>query len=74
MTYTHMTLEESKTLQNEIDMPNVELGNPKFILGVIMVMTALLGMWGVLCLVGGLANCDTVQELAKGFVTAYSGL
>lgn len=71
---THLTIEEVDTLQQEVELPRMEVGNPKFILGVIMVMAALIGMWGVLCLVGGLGNSDTLQGLARGFMTASLGM
>lgn len=42
-------------------------------MGVIMVLAALIGIWGIACLVGGIANSGGVGELLSGYLTAVSG-
>lgn len=37
------------------------------------VLSALIGVWGMACLIGGLANCGAV-ELLKGYVSALTGM
>ena len=37
------------------------------------VLSALIGAWGMACLIGGLANCGAV-ELFNGYVLALTGM
>ena len=41
-------------------------------MGVIMVMAALIGIWGIACLFGGIAQTG-VGELLSGYITAVTG-
>jgi len=41
-------------------------------LGVITVLAALIGIWGIACLVGGVAHSG-LGELVNGFITAVTG-
>ena len=41
-------------------------------MGVIMVMAALIGIWGIACLFGGIAQTG-VGELLSGYITAITG-
>ncbi len=41
-------------------------------IGIIMVLAALIGVWGIACLVGGVMEVG-VTELMRGFVTAVTG-
>ena len=41
-------------------------------MGVIMVLAALIGIWGIACLMGGLAQ-GGVGELLSGYITAITG-
>lgn len=40
--------------------------------GVIAVLAALIGIWGVACLIGGIAN-EGVLEMINGYFSAVSG-
>jgi len=42
-------------------------------MGVIMVLAALIGIWGIACLIGGIANSGGVGELLNGYITAVTG-
>lgn len=42
-------------------------------MGVIMVLAALIGIWGIACLVGGIASSGGVGELLNGYLAAVSG-
>ena len=44
----------------------------RFGLGVGMAMAALIGLWGVACLIGGLAS-NGVGGMLKGYLTALTG-
>lgn len=42
-------------------------------MGVIMVLAALIGIWGIACLIGGIANCGGITELVSGWISAVTG-
>ena len=42
-------------------------------MGVVMVLAALIGIWGIACLVGGIANSGGVGELLNGYLVAVTG-
>jgi len=42
-------------------------------MGVIMVLAALIGIWGIACLVGGIASSGGVGELMSGYLSAVTG-
>ncbi len=44
----------------------------RFTLGVGIAMTALIGIWGFACMIGGLATNGT-GDLVRGFLTAVTG-
>ncbi len=41
-------------------------------MGVIMVLAALIGIWGIACLMGGLAQTG-IGEMVSGYITAVTG-
>lgn len=41
-------------------------------MGVIMVLAALIGIWGIACLMGGLAQTG-IGEMLSGYITAVTG-
>jgi len=42
-------------------------------MGIIMVLAALIGIWGIACLIGGIANSGGVAELLNGYISAVTG-
>jgi hypothetical protein len=42
-------------------------------MGVIMVLAALIGIWGIACLIGGIANSGGVAEVLNGYMSAVTG-
>lgn len=42
-------------------------------MGVIMVLAALIGIWGIACLIGGIVNSGGIAELLNGFLSAVTG-
>ena len=69
-----ITNERLATYENEAEIPNFELGNSKLAIGVIMIMAALVGIWGTTCLMSGLADTGSVQEVGNSLMTALTGM
>ncbi|MGW8161775.1 MAG: hypothetical protein ACWGN1_05960 [Desulfobulbales bacterium] len=42
-------------------------------MGIIMVLAALIGIWGIACLIGGIANSGGITELLNGYMSAVTG-
>jgi len=42
-------------------------------MGIIMVLAALIGIWGIACLIGGIVNSGGVGELLNGYISAVTG-
>jgi len=71
---TQATSDRIRVISSEVDVPRMDIGLSKFGLGVIVTMSALIGVWGVVCLVGGLGSCGSFQELGRGLITAVTGM
>ena len=69
-----ITQEKVATFDNSVEVAELELGNSKLGLGVIMVMAAFVGIWGVACLIGGLASAGSFQEIGRSLITAFTGM
>jgi len=41
---------------------------------VLMAAAALVGVWGVACLIGGIAKSGSLLEMGRGFITAVTGM
>ena len=39
-----------------------------------MALSGLVGVWGVACIVNGLAAAGSIQELGRGLITAVMGI
>jgi hypothetical protein len=39
-----------------------------------MVMAAFVGVWGLACLIGGLASTSNFQEVGRGLLMAITGM
>ena len=39
-----------------------------------MVMAGFIGVWGCLCLINGIAQSLSMQELGRGIITAFTGI
>ena len=44
------------------------------VIGIIMVMAAFVGVWGLACLIGGLASTNSFQEIGRSLVMAITGM
>ena len=51
-----------------------DLGNSRLGIGVIMAMSGLVGIWGVTCIINGLATAGNVTEISRGLITAVTGI
>lgn len=58
--------------QNQQGIVEREISNVS--MSVIVIMSALIGIWGIACLVGGLAGADGLIGLGQGFISAVTGL
>lgn len=43
-------------------------------IGIIKTLAALIGVWGVACLIGGLSKSGGIMEMAQGWLTAVTGM
>ena len=69
-----ITQERVATLNSKVEVAELELGNSRLGLGVIMVMAAFVGIWGVACLIGGLASAGSFTEAGRSLITAITGM
>ena len=69
-----ITRERVATFDSTVEVADLELGNSKLGLGVIMVMAAFVGIWGVACLIGGLASAESFREIGRSLITAFTGM
>jgi len=66
--------EQIATFDNSVASSDLEIGNSRFGMGVIMVMAGFIGVWGCLCLINGIAQSSSMQELGRGIITAFTGI
>jgi len=69
-----ITQERTATFDTTAEVAELELGNSKLGLGIIMVMAAFVGIWGIACLVGGLASAGNFHEIGRSLITAFTGM
>lgn len=51
-----------------------ELADSRLGIGIIMSMSAMLGIWGTTCIISGLTSAGNINELGRGIVTALIGI
>jgi hypothetical protein len=66
--------ERTATFDTEIEIADLELGNSKLGLGIIMIMAAFVGVWGIACLISGLASTGSFHEIVRSLMTAFTGM
>ena len=69
-----VTQERVATFDTTVEVAGLALGNSKLGLGVIMVMAAFVGIWGIACLIGGLASAESFHEIWRSLLTAFTGM
>jgi len=70
----NMSKEQVATFAGNAEIAELALGNSRFGIGIIIVMACFVGVWGCLCLLNGIAQSQSIQELARGFFTAFTGI
>jgi len=68
------TQERAATFDESLEVADLQLGNSKLGIGIIMVMAAFVGVWGLACLIGGLASSNSFQEVGRGLLMAITGM
>jgi len=68
------TEENVATLGSSIFESDLDIGNSKFGIGLIMVMAGFVGVWGCLCLISGIIQSQSLQDIGRGIITAFTGL
>jgi len=51
-----------------------ELSNSPLGFGIIMTMAGLVGIWGVTCIINGMATAANATEISRGLITAVTGI
>ena len=69
-----LTEEQVTTFADSAKVAELEIGNSRFGIGIIMVMAGFVGVWGCLCLLNGIAQSQSIQELGRGIITAFTGI
>ena len=59
---------------SKADIVELEVGNSRFGIGIIMVLAGFLGIWGCTCLINGISQLQSFQELGHVLFTAFTGL
>ena len=70
----NITRERVATFDTDVEVTDLQLGNSRLGLGVILTMAAFVGIWGVVCLIGGLASAGNFSEVWRGLLTAFTGM
>lgn len=69
-----VTEEQVTTFVSNAEIADLAIGNSRFGIGIIMVMAGFVGLWGCLCLLNGIVQSQSIQELARGILTAVTGI
>jgi hypothetical protein len=74
-------LSEHKLIKGQVadfaghtEAADLEIGNSRFGIGVIMTMAFFVGTWGCICLLNGIAQSQNIQHLGRGLFTALTGI
>ena len=66
--------EQVATLASHTELEELEIGNSRFGIITIMTMAGFVGAWGCICLLSGIAQSQSLQDLGHGIVTAITGI
>ena len=69
-----ITKEQITTFAEKAEANELEIGNSRFGFGIIMAMAGFVGVWGCICLMSGIAQSQSIQELGRGIFTAFTGI
>ena len=74
MSHETAKLEQEGVGTSELDQEAISEGVSQVGIGIIMVLAALIGLWGIGCLVGGVSASNGVVELMRNWLGAVSGM
>ena len=74
LTDQKITNEQVAAFDSNVEVSDLAIGNSRFGIGIIMAMAGFVGAWGILCLLNGIAQSQTIQELGHGIFTAFTGI
>lgn len=66
--------EQAATFDSSVFDSDLEIGNSRFGIGLIMTMAGFVGAWGCVCLLNGIAQSQNIRELGHGIFTALTGI
>lgn len=66
--------EQVATFADKDETADLEIGNSRFGIAIIMTMAGFVGTWGFVCLINGLSQAHNIQELGRGIITAFTGI
>ena len=69
-----ITKEQVATFSAAADINDLAIGNSRVGIGIIMAMAGFVGIWGSICLVNGIIQSQNIHEIARGIVTAFTGI
>jgi hypothetical protein len=69
-----VTSEQVTTFVEQAAAADMEIGNSRFGIGIIMAMAGFVGAWGFICLLNGIAQSHNLQVLGRGIITAITGI
>jgi hypothetical protein len=66
--------ERVTTFVEQTAAAELEIGNSRFGIGIIMAMAGFVGAWGFICLLNGIAQSHNLHVLGRGIITAFIGI
>jgi hypothetical protein len=66
--------EDVATFGSSVLDSDLEIGNSRFGIGLIMAMAGFVGAWGCLCLINGIVQSQSLHDIGRGIITAFTGI
>jgi hypothetical protein len=66
--------EQAATFDSSVFDSDLEIGNSRFGIGLIMTMAGFVGAWGCLCLINGIVQSQSLHDIGSGIITAFTGI
>ena len=66
--------EQEAAFSSSVFDSDLEIGNSRFGIGLIMAMAGFVGAWACVCLLNGIAQSHNIQDLGRGIITAFTGI
>ena len=68
------TKERVTALEGYICGSDLEIGNSRFGIGLIMLMAGFVGVWSCICLICAIVRSQSLQDIGRGIFTALTGI